>query len=299
LLLTRSFYFFIVILFIGGCSSKEMDYTYNSYHRGGGLSSSSGSGSYKYVHPRDEKIKDSVAMHRATMRSYEVAGVTYHPYFVNTGATYVAIASWYGPNFHERKTSNGETYNMYAYTAAHKTFPMNTIVKVTNLENSKEVIVRINDRGPFVHGRIIDLSNAAAHKIDMVKDGTTKVQLIVVGTDGIVGKEREDKTIIPKSKKKIEKILIEKKINDVIEEVISQNNLYHIQVGAFSNIEGANLTKSKYQQYIKNSRYKIILVDGVYEDFNIKKVWITGFQTEKEAYEFKVANNLENIIIGK
>lgn len=92
------------------------------------------------------------------------------------------IASWYGPDFHGKKTANGETYNMYSYTAAHKTLPFNTLVEVTNLNNNKKVVVRINDRGPFVKNRIIDLSYAAAKKINMLGPGTAPVLLKIVKT---------------------------------------------------------------------------------------------------------------------
>lgn len=90
------------------------------------------------------------------------------------------IASFYGEDFHGRKTSNGEVYDMYAMTAAHRALPFNTRVLVTNLDNGKRVIVRINDRGPFVKGRIIDLSYGAAQKIGMVGPGTAKVRLEVL-----------------------------------------------------------------------------------------------------------------------
>lgn len=90
------------------------------------------------------------------------------------------IASWYGKKFHGRKTSNGEIYNMYDMTAAHKKLPFDTIVKVTNLKNGKSVKVRINDRGPYKKGRIIDLSYKAAQQIGMVKDGVTKVKIEII-----------------------------------------------------------------------------------------------------------------------
>jgi len=90
------------------------------------------------------------------------------------------IASWYGPNFHGKKTANGEIYNMYALTAAHKLLPFNTRVLVTNLSNNKQVVVRINDRGPFVKNRIIDLSYLAAKKIQMITTGTAPVLLKVI-----------------------------------------------------------------------------------------------------------------------
>ena len=89
-------------------------------------------------------------------------------------------ASWYGPKFHGRRTANGEKYNMNGITAAHKTLPFNSVVRVTNLRNGKRVDVRINDRGPFIKGRIIDLSRGAAKKIDMINDGVVPVKLEVL-----------------------------------------------------------------------------------------------------------------------
>ena len=93
------------------------------------------------------------------------------------------IASWYGPTFHGKRTSSGEIYNMYDLTAAHKILPFNTKVLVINLYNHKKVIVRINDGGPFVKNRIIDLSYRAAQKIDMIKTGTAPVIIKVIQTN--------------------------------------------------------------------------------------------------------------------
>jgi peptidoglycan lytic transglycosylase len=92
------------------------------------------------------------------------------------------IASWYGDPYHGRRTSNGEIYNKYAMTAAHRTLPFDTVVKVNNLENGRNVSVRINDRGPFVKDRIIDLSYAAAKEIEMIGPGSAKVRLDVIHT---------------------------------------------------------------------------------------------------------------------
>ena len=128
--------------------------------------------------------KTSAASQRATMRPYTINGKTYYPTTVSVGDTASGIASWYGPDFHGKKTSNGETYNMNAMTAAHKTLPMNTMVRVTNLGNGAQTTVRINDRGPFVAGRIIDLSKAAATSIGMIGTGTARVKLEVVGFYG-------------------------------------------------------------------------------------------------------------------
>jgi len=89
-------------------------------------------------------------------------------------------ASWYGPDFHGKKTANGEIFNTHDFTAAHRTLPFNSIVRVISLENNREVIVRINDRGPFVDNRIIDLSMAAAYSLDLIKKGTMKVKIILL-----------------------------------------------------------------------------------------------------------------------
>ncbi len=100
--------------------------------------------------------------------------------FASTPAI-TGTASWYGPGFHGRTTANGESYDMYAMTAAHKTLKFGTKVKVTNNENGKSVLVRINDRGPYIGGRVIDLSKSAANAIDMIRPGTAKVTIEVVG----------------------------------------------------------------------------------------------------------------------
>jgi rare lipoprotein A len=149
-----------------------------------------------------------------TKKPYSVNGRVYYPLnTVSVGWSERGIASWYGPNFHGRYTSNGEIYNMYAYTAAHKTLPMNTIVKVTNLQNKKSVIVRINDRGPFVKGRIIDLSYAAGKKIGLDVTGTAPVKITVIGFKG--------------------------------KNYVSG---YKVQIGAFINKKGAKKLSNKYQK---------------------------------------------------
>lgn len=104
------------------------------------------------------------------------AGMNYFP----SGDVQKGLASWYGPDFHGKLTSNSEIYNMHAMTAAHKTLPFGTYVKVTNLNSGKSVVVRINDRGPFVKGRIIDLSFAAARKLGMSSSGIAPVKIKVL-----------------------------------------------------------------------------------------------------------------------
>jgi rare lipoprotein A len=112
---------------------------------------------------------------------YEVLGRRYHVLDSSDGYRERGIASWYGRDFHKQPTSSGETYDMYAMTAAHKTLPLPTWVEVTNLANGRRVIVKVNDRGPFVGDRIIDMSYSAAQALDMVRDGTARVEVRALG----------------------------------------------------------------------------------------------------------------------
>lgn len=115
--------------------------------------------------------------HSGANKPYVVGGKRYVPITGDKPMTQRGTASWYGKKFHGRKTSTGETYNMYSMTAAHKTMELPSYAKVTNLKNGKSVIVRVNDRGPFVDDRIIDLSYAAASKLGYVKNGTAPVKI--------------------------------------------------------------------------------------------------------------------------
>ena len=128
------------------------------------------------------RIPDAVPRHEPITKAgnkspYTVFGKTYRVMPSASGYSEKGTASWYGSKFHGRNTSNGEVYNMYGMTAAHKTLPIPSYVKVTNLENNRSVIVRINDRGPFHGARIIDLSWAAANKLDYAGKGTAKVHV--------------------------------------------------------------------------------------------------------------------------
>lgn len=116
---------------------------------------------------------------------YIINGERYYPIPSAIGFVQIGTASWYGDDFHGKKTANGEVYDMHNKNAAHTILPFNTYVKVTNLSNNKYTIVRINDRGPFLKGRIIDLSYAAAKEIDMVGPGTTQVEVIALNKNQI------------------------------------------------------------------------------------------------------------------
>lgn len=118
---------------------------------------------------------------KETAKSYTVLGKTYYPLkTVKRGHFQDGVASWYGPGFHGKKTATGEVYDMHMLTAAHNTLPLHSVVKVTNLETKQDVVVRINDRGPFVDERVIDLSYASAKAIGVVRPGTVPVRLTVL-----------------------------------------------------------------------------------------------------------------------
>ena len=115
-----------------------------------------------------------------TSVSRQVIKTSYSPSSATTKIAQSGVASYYGPGFHGRRTANGEAFDMHAMTAAHRTLPFGTKVKVTNLANGKSAIVRVNDRGPYANGRIIDLSVAAAKQIGSTNSGTARVTLEVL-----------------------------------------------------------------------------------------------------------------------
>ena len=126
---------------------------------------------------------------------YEVFGQSYRVMESSAGYRERGVASWYGTKFHGNLTSMREPYDMYAMTAAHKSLPLPTYVRVRNLRNNKSVVVRVNDRGPFAHNRIIDLSYSAALKLGMIRDGTTLVEVEAISFDEPRGDRPVRKTI--------------------------------------------------------------------------------------------------------
>lgn len=148
-------------------SYKSQKTTYNTKGHRSGPSDKKG---YSPYGGTDEATRISVG------KSYKIKGKRYHPkYQPNYKET--GVASWYGPGFHGRKTANGERYDQNEMTAAHKTLPLPSVVRVTRTDTGESIIVRVNDRGPFAHGRIIDLSKAGAKKLDMMKSGVARVKV--------------------------------------------------------------------------------------------------------------------------
>lgn len=162
---------------------------------------------------------------------YEVFGKSYYPMASAEGYREKGIASWYGTKFHGRRTSSGEIYDMYAMTAAHKTLPLPSYVEVTNLENGRKVIVRVNDRGPFHDNRLIDLSYSAATKLGIVAKGTGLVEVRAITP----GKARQTVVALEREKQPIQQ---------------TGSAVMYLQVGAFSTLSRAEQVKRRLQQDI-------------------------------------------------
>ena len=221
----------------------------------------------------------SAARHKSTMRSYKVLGKRYHPTFVEVGQVMRGISSWYGPNFHGKYTSNGERYNMHARTAAHKTWPMDTMVKVKNLQNGKSTIVRINDRGPFVRGRIIDCSYTAGKEIGLDRMGIAKVSIQVVGFAGKV----QSAASIAKAKRTHTQTRI-------------RLSNFGVQVGAFRRYAGAQTYKRRHASLYPGYKTVIKRFSDVY-GAPLYRVWLMGFGSEDEARDFKNSHDLAGAFI--
>lgn len=263
----------LVFLFLG-CSTKSRYYYSSDDHMDIKTYSPSPSAYSPFLNAKAYK--------HPTMNPYSIAGIRYYPQDVSVGNKFSGNASWYGPDFHGKLTSNGETYNMYDNTAAHKTLPMNTVVKVTNNKNGLTTIVRINDRGPFIDTRIIDLSNTAAKKIQMLEAGTAPVTIEVLGfylKNKITTRKQPKKTASSTFKK-------------------SQNNKelrkYALQIASFTNIEGAIKIQEKFDG---TDGYKTIIKDIEGENARFFKVYLKGFKTEEEVREYKSRNDFVNSFI--
>jgi rare lipoprotein A len=168
--------------------------------------------------PKHVEVPSEIAV-EPTMRPYEIFGVRYYPIPDSEGFVEHGILSWYGGKFHGRPTASGEIYDMYKKSAAHKTLPMGTWVKVVNLINGKEIVVRINDRGPFVKDRILDLSYASAKELDLLGPGVARGKVIALAPQVVADSSTSDSPVVDVSS--------------------FHKGLFSVQVGAFSNRDSA------------------------------------------------------------
>jgi rare lipoprotein A len=159
--------FCLAVLMLIGCSSTPQK---------GGYYKDDGPGEKPPAQVADA-VPRAEPLHKFANRPYRAMGREYVPMTSLQPFRQRGVASWYGKRYHGQKTSSGEVYDMYAMSAAHPTLPIPSYARVTNLANGKSVVVRINDRGPFLHGRVIDLSYAAAHKLGYIGAGQAQVEV--------------------------------------------------------------------------------------------------------------------------
>ncbi len=229
---------------------------------------------------------------------YKINGQWFYPE-VDYDYDEIGIASWYGPNFHGKRTANGEIFDQNKISAAHKTLPMPTIVKVINLENGKELIMRINDRGPFVAGRIIDLSKEAAKQLGVLKKGISKVRVIVQEIESrkiamnLQNNTKQNKFSVKSAKAEH----IEKKELDITDEKFQDDKKVSskmiIQVGSFKNEDNANILVQKLENFnaflqknfVKENFFYRVRI-GPFNDFSnakntLNKLFSLGFYNSK------------------
>ena len=252
--------FLAISLGFVGCQSNNVDKNNEDP-----VVDSKSKGAYYLDDGPEEKIPENLSnipnaipkkepLNKFSNRPYKVFGKTYYP--MTSLKPYMAngYATWYGKKYHGNKTSIGEVYNMYEMTAAHKTLPLPCYVKVTNLKNDKTVIVRVNDRGPFVKDRIIDLSYAAANRLEIIEKGSelVKVELIdlydkvkvskinkqIYIQAGLFSDENNANNLI----KKIKKLGTIK--NEKIKKIKNEDQ-FQVLIGPFENNQKANLKKDE------------------------------------------------------
>lgn len=206
--------------------------------------------------PSANEIKDitpqNIPYSRGGNKDYTVRGINYqvlesHENYVQTG-----IASWYGAKFHGHLTSNGEIYDMYSLSAAHKSLPIPSFAKITNLENNKHTIVRVNDRGPFHPNRLIDLSYGAAFKLDVLKQGTARVKIESItfpnanGTPMMVKQGCNIQLLALQNKSVIEQQLIKvKQLYRQPAHVEQATNMYRLKLGPIESLTQCELLHKK------------------------------------------------------
>jgi len=229
---------------------------------------------------------------------YTVLGKTYRVMKTAKGYKERGGASWYGTKFHGRLTSNGERYNMYEMTAAHKSLPIPTYVTVKNLDNGREIIVRVNDRGPFHEGRIIDLSYAAASKIGMLKKGTARVEVKAIDPrEWKKSKRARKKAKVAAAKASAAALVAPVAVAATLDTSASANTAVikreYLQVAAFKNLEAAQTLQNQLLDTLQalNEAANVVIHPS---DQDVYRVRIGPFGSTAESLLIKNAAGLES-----
>jgi len=219
-----------------------------------------------------DAVPHAEPLHRYANRPYAALGKNYTPLEKSGNYKERGIASWYGKKFHGQRTSSGETYDMYGMTAAHPTLPIPSYARVTNVASGKSVVVRINDRGPFLHDRIMDLSYTAAHKLGIIGNGSSEVEVESIATDTAV--------VTPIA-------VAEPVLNEPLAPAIAPaaasappavGNTY-LQLGAFKSQQGAESFLAKMRAEFSGSGKQVVL----YQKDDLVRVHIGPYASADEA----------------
>ncbi len=241
------------------------------------------------VFPRSVKnIPDAVPKAEAKSKygnpaTYSALGKTYRVLDSHHGFEQTGMASWYGTKFHGKRTSSGEPYDMYAMTAAHPTLPIPCYAKVTNVQTGKTAIVKVNDRGPFKSERVMDLSYAAAHKLGVYQNGTSKVKIEVIDPkewdhDLYLAQSKQNKPINLAKSTPIKNIKSKEK-----EIKASETPGVYLQLAAFSQKRNAHAFADKVQGLIQNHPVEIKLADS--QASSTYRVRVGPFNQKQDAHQ--------------
>jgi len=271
-----------LLLLLSGCGKSHVGYS--STQDGAPAASS-------YPSNQPARLPSGKGGYVKTGKPYQIAGRWYYPLSSAAGYNETGTASWYGTKFHGKKTANGERYDMHAMSAAHKTLPMPTMVRVTNLNNGRSIVVRVNDRGPFAKSRIIDLSYAAARALGYDNEGTAPVRVEALSQNSLATanssspavREAPKPLILPAPPAVITESSAAPPVA-VIKHAVRHGEMY-IQLGAFSSAANANRLKSQLQ-----SDYPSVAIysrNGGYSE--IYRVRIGPFDDEKKIETYVIA----------
>lgn len=274
----------LLLLFETGCASNTVDLNASPYSQAAAIKGQGGM--YKIGNP------------------YKIKGTTYYPR-EDYNYSEVGIASWYGKDFHNKRTANGEKYDMNTLTAAHRTLPLPSIVRVTNLENGRSLVLRVNDRGPYAKNRIIDISKRGAQLLGYQVQGTAKVRVEVLAKESqelkaaLLGQKVETvkvatkvAPIVPAASQEKTLVLYNTNMVDKITDSHGADNRYFVQAGSFSQKTSATRLRGKLSKF-GNANVAEATVSG--KNFYRVRIGPFSFKEEAEVTLAKVRNyGIEN-----
>ena len=257
-----------VALLMTGCGKSHVNHSPSSRSHDSAPSPS------VYNSQRTGTLPSGKGGYQKTGKPYKIAGRWYYPLSSADGYNETGTASWYGTKFHGKKTANGERYDMYAMSAAHKTLPLPTMVRVTDLDNGRSVVVRVNDRGPFVKSRVIDLSYAAAKTLGYDNAGTAHVRVEALSNSMAASNSGNRVRSVPSHPRT--KIKTPSPVATIMN-APSRHGAMYIQLGAFSSQVNANRLKRELEGDYPS--VAIYAINGGYAE--IYRVRIGPYDDEK------------------